>query len=98
MRYATWRLNWSDPMYGTGPEEIIAGRGGRAEGVVANPEVEHGPILGYVSGDFDASGLDAWEYTEITAEQALLFAQDVDDSVTFDDTGRLIFTNFEVPE
>ena len=91
MRYATWRLNWTDPMYGTGPEEVIAGRGGRAEASVANATVEDGYIVGYVFGDFDSSGLEAWDFSEITADQALAFAQDVDSGTWIDEEGIIRF-------
>jgi hypothetical protein len=76
MNYATWKLNFDDPMYGTGPEDKIAGLGFAAEGGWADGLVENGAtILGYVTEPQDESELLAWEFTNITQAEALAFCQ-----------------------
>jgi hypothetical protein len=77
MRYLTWRLNWDDPKYGTGPEGEIAKQGGHAEASMwANPDSSHGTILGYLTqGDIDLAILASWQAAELTQAQALAFAQ-----------------------
>jgi hypothetical protein len=90
MNYATWRLNFTDPDYGTGPEELIAAQGFSAEGSWVNGQVENGgTILGYVTGEPDASVLTAWEYTSITQEQALEFAQAINPEAYLLEDGRI---------
>ena len=91
MRYATWRLDWTNPMYGIGPEAEIAQRGGTASGVVAYPDVTTGTILGIVSGDFNTAGLDLWSFTEIDADAALAFAQQIAPEAAFDADGRIVW-------
>lgn len=91
MRYATWRLDWADPQYGTGPESLIVERGGTARGIVANPDVVTGTILGVVSGDFDTTGLDLWGFTEIATDAALAFAQQIAPEATLDDDGQIVW-------
>ena len=74
MNYATWKLNFTDPNYGTGPEDKIAELGFGAEGAWANGIVEDGAtIMGYVTEPVDESKLTAWEVTNITEAEALEF-------------------------
>ena len=74
MNYATWKLSFIDPKYGTGPEDKIAEMGFDAEGAwVAREQGEHGTILGYVSEPQDESELTQWEFTNITQAEALAF-------------------------
>ena len=74
MNYATWKLNFADPKYGTGPEDKIAELGFGAEGGWVAGEVENGgTILGYVTEPVDESELTAWEVTNITEAEALEF-------------------------
>lgn len=73
MRYATWNLNFDDPRYGTGPEQEIANLGGWAECAIVNGDVTQGAIiLGYFDGQ--VSGLDKWDFQEVTESKALAFA------------------------
>lgn len=91
MKYATWSLNFTNPNYGTGPEALIAERGGKAEGGWADGEVELGAIiLGYVQGDFEATGLETWSYTSLTTEQALAFAQAINPDAYFTEQGYIV--------
>ena len=85
MRYLTWRLNWADPNHGTGPESAISQQAAHAEAsMFANPDVETGTILGYLTeGDVDVSSLTTWQVTEVTQAEALAFAQGVNPGAYF---------------
>jgi hypothetical protein len=74
MNYATWKLNFANPEYGTGPEDAIADLGFGAEGAWVAGEVENGgTILGYVTEPVDESLLTIWQVTNITEAEALEF-------------------------
>jgi hypothetical protein len=74
MNYATWKLNFTNPNYGTGPEDKIAELGFGAEGAWVAGEIENGgTILGYVTEPVNESELTAWEVTNITEAEALEF-------------------------
>jgi hypothetical protein len=89
MRYATWKLTWVDG-YGYGPEQTAADNGGRLEASsFASPDVMTGTILGYLTGDVDLDLLSDWAVTELTAEEALVFAQTVSPDAFFTEGGRL---------
>jgi len=76
MNYATWKLDFTNPEYGTGPEEKIAELGFSAEGGWVAGQVETGgTILGYVTEPQDESQLTAWSFTNITEAEALAFCQ-----------------------
>lgn len=79
MKYAFWDLIEESPNYLIGPEPVIAEAGGRAEAAWTAGVVEDGAdILGYVYGDFDPSDLAAWNYREITQQEALDFCLAID--------------------
>lgn len=86
--FALWRLDWSDPMYGTGPESEIANRGGRAEGIVG-PDILSADILGTVTGDFDTEGLEAWAFRRISTDEARAFLATFS-TMTIDEAGQVI--------
>jgi hypothetical protein len=74
MNYATWKLNFTNPDYGTGPEDKIAELGFGAKGAWVEGQVENdGTILGYVTEAQDESQLTAWNFTNITKAEALAF-------------------------
>jgi hypothetical protein len=74
MNYATWKLNFTNPEYGTGPEDKIAELGFGAEaGWVAGIVENGGTILGYVTEPVDEAELTAWEVTNLTEAEALEF-------------------------
>jgi hypothetical protein len=73
MNYATWKLSFDDPKYGTGPEDKIAELGFGAEGAWLSGPANGGTILGYVTEPVDQSELTAWEVTNITEAEALAF-------------------------
>jgi hypothetical protein len=74
MNYATWKLNFTDPNYGTGPEDRIADLGFGAEGAwVAGEPESNGTILGYLTEPVDETQLTIWEVKNITQAEALAF-------------------------
>ena len=74
MNYATWKLNFTNPEYGTGPEDKISELGYHAEGAWADGQVEEGAIiLGYMTEPQDESKLTAWEFKNISQLEALEF-------------------------
>jgi hypothetical protein len=74
VNYVTWKLNFTDPKYGTGPEDKIAELGFSAEGAWVAGEIENGgTILGYLTEPVDESKLTAWEVANITQSEALDF-------------------------
>lgn len=88
MRYLVWRLNWDDPMYGTGPEATIAARGGRAE---ASGFVDAGAdILGYLVEPCDLDDLDDWTVIELDAADALAFADRLVPGCSFNADGYIV--------
>jgi hypothetical protein len=90
MNYATWKLNFADPQYGTGPEGRIAELGFGAEGGWVAGEVENGgTILGYVTEPVDESELTAWEVTNITQAEALAFCLAINPEAYLLDDGRI---------
>jgi hypothetical protein len=90
MNYATWKLNFTDPNYGTGPEDKIADLGFAAEGAWVQGQVENGgTILGYVTEAVDESELTAWEVTNITEAEALDFCLAINPEAYLLDDGRI---------
>jgi len=90
MNYATWKLNFTDPNYGTGPEYKIAELGFSAESAWVAGQVQNGgTILGYVTGEPPVADLIDWEYTPITAEQALEFVQATSPEAYLLEDGRI---------
>ena len=98
MNYATWKLNFADPNYGTGPEDKIAELGFGAEGAWVSGQVENGgTILGYVTEPQDESELTAWEFTNITQSEALDFCLSINPEAYLLPDGR-ITSPIEEPE
>jgi hypothetical protein len=90
MNYATWKLNFADPKYGTGPEQAIVEMGLMAEGAWVQGEVEEGGIiLGYTTGPVDETELAAWEVTNITEQEALDFCILINSKAYLADDGRI---------
>ena len=76
MKYATWLLDFTDPRYGTGPEQEIRKQGETATGAWVDGNItDGGTVLGYFTGD--PPGLDAWSFTELTQEEALKFVSEL---------------------
>jgi hypothetical protein len=98
MNYATWKLNFTDPEYGTGPEDKIVELGFTAEAGWVDGEVENGAtILGYISEPQDESELTAWDFTNITEQEALAFCQEINPEAYMLEDGR-ITASIEEPE
>jgi hypothetical protein len=90
MNYATWKLNFADPNYGTGPESKIADLGYGAEGAWVAGEIESGgTILGYVTEPQDESQLTTWEFTNITEAEALAFCLNINPAAYLLPNGRI---------
>jgi hypothetical protein len=90
MNYATWKLNFTDPNYGTGPEDNIAELGFGAEGAWSNSAVESGgTILGYVTEPVDELQLTAWEVKNITQGEALAFCLAINPEAYLLDDGKI---------
>jgi hypothetical protein len=88
MRYATWKLNFINPKYGTGPEPEIVANGGTAEGAWVDGDItDGGAVLGYFTGD--APDLAPWEFAEVTEEEALAFALAIDATAYLLEDGRI---------
>jgi hypothetical protein len=90
MNYATWKLNFTDPNYGTGPEDTIADLGFGAEGAWVSGDVENdGLILGYVTEAQDESALTPWDFTNISQLDALELALSIDPQAFLTDDGKI---------
>jgi hypothetical protein len=90
MNYATWKLNFADPKYGTGPEDKITDLGFSAEGGWVAGQVETGgTIMGYVSEPQDESQLTAWNFTNITQAEALAFCQTINSNAYLLPDGKI---------
>lgn len=98
MNYATWKLNFTDPNYGTGPEYKIAELGGQAEGGWVSGQVEAGgTILGYLSGPVDEAELTAWGVTNISEANALAFCLAINPEAYLLEDGRIGAPMNEMP-
>ena len=71
MIYLKWKL--SDGTSGTGPESVIADRGGLAEAGWAVDAA--GYRIGYLTQTANLDDLGTWDVTEQTEAQALTFCQ-----------------------
>lgn len=90
MNYATWKLNFTDPAYGTGPEDKIAELGFGAEAAWADGEVENGAtILGYITEALDESELATWSFANITQAEALDFCLALDPEAYILEDGKI---------
>jgi hypothetical protein len=90
VNYATWKLNFTDPNYGTGPESKIAELGFGAEGGWVSGQVENGgTILGYITEPVDETQLATWEVKNITQSEALDFCLAINTEAYLLDDGRI---------
>jgi hypothetical protein len=90
VNYATWKLNFTDPNYGTGPENKISELGYQAEAGWANGEVENGAtIMGYLTEPQDESKLTAWEFKNISQLEALEFCLAINPEAYLLDDGKI---------
>jgi hypothetical protein len=90
VNYATWKLNFTDPNYGTGPEDKIAELGFGAEAGWVLGEVENrGLILGYLTEPVDETQLTPWEVRNITQAEALVFCLAINTVAYLFDNGKI---------
>ena len=90
MNYATWKLNFANPKYGTGPEDRIAELGFGAEGAWVAGEAENtGTILGYVTEPIDESQLTSWDFKNISQAEALAFCVAINPEAYLVPDGRI---------
>jgi len=90
MKYATWNLDFTDPNYGTGPEEEIFNKGGKLEGAWSNGQVENGAtILGYLFGETNIDNLEKWNFKIISKEEALDFTKQINPNAFLNDNGYI---------
>jgi hypothetical protein len=90
MKYAKWKLDFTnDPHYGIGPDSIVADRGDTIEGAFFVGEPKDW-IYGYLNDDFDFTGLEAWQVTEVTREDMLNQALLLNSECYVDEHGRII--------
>lgn len=90
MKYATWKLNFIDPEYGTGPEDVIVAQGIEVSGAWAIGSItEDGMILGYLSAEPDLEELSDWDFTMLTEAEALELAQTINPEAEVMDGGYI---------
>jgi hypothetical protein len=90
MNYATWQLNFSNPVYGSGPEEKISEDGGHAEGAWSSGPVENGSvIMGYISEPQNENSLLAWNFKNITQQEALDFCLAINPAAYLAEDGQI---------
>jgi hypothetical protein len=98
MNYATWKLNFTNPEYGTGPEEKILELGGTAQGAWVDGIAEdQGTIIGYLDSPQDEVELQAWQFQNISQEEALDFCLSINPEAYLLEDGR-ITAPIEEPE
>jgi len=95
MIYLTWKL--SEGTWGTGPEEEVASRGGKAY-PSEFCDTSTGLRLGYMPTSCDMTGLETWEITEITEAEALTFAQNYYPEAEVLPSGELTGNILPLPE
>ena len=83
MKYATWTIKRPE---GTTPEPTIRENGGTASGGLM---LDGETVLGYFSDNATTTGLNAWNFTIKTAEQALTLAQARNAECFFADDGTI---------
>lgn len=88
MKYATWKFNFFDPKYGTGPEEAIVEQGFTAEGAyIFGDEAKEATILGYFTGE--PTDLETWQFAEATQTEALYMVQQIYANALVMNDGRI---------
>lgn len=89
MKYATWKLNFENSDYGTGPEPSIVEQGGTAEGAYTDGNIAAvAKILGYFTGE--PTGLETWGFQEVSQQQALHFVLATNPDAYLLEDGRIV--------
>lgn len=89
MRYIIWKLNW-DGVYGKGPESyaFIQGIDLSPSGFIDSSSGDY-LVLGFLRDDTDIDELAEWEAYEVTQDDALAFAVDIDSTAAVRDSGEI---------
>ena len=85
MIYLKWKL--SEGIWGTGPEDEIAARGGHAEAGWAVDD--DGYRIGYLTATATLTDLETWEGSEVTESEALTFCQAIWGDAEVQSNGRI---------
>ena len=85
MIYLKWKL--SEGIWGTGPEDEIAARGGHAEAGWAVDD--DGYRIGYLTATATWTDLETWEGSEVTESEALTFCQAIWGDAEVQSNGRI---------
>ena len=94
MTYLKWKL--SQGTSGTGPEGVIADRGGHAEASWAVDAA--GYRIGYLTQAANLDGLEVWDVSEQTEAEALTFCQALWEDAEVLADGRISGPQPDVPE
>ena len=94
MTYLKWKL--SQGTSGTGPEGVIADRGGHAEASWAVDAA--GYRIGYLTAPASIDGLEVWDVSEQTEAEALTFCQALWEDAEVLADGRISGPQPDVPE
>ena len=85
MIYLKWKL--SEGIWGTGPEDEIAARGGHAEAGWA--VYDDGYRIGYLTATATLTDLETWDVSEVTESEALTFCQAIWGDAEVQSNGRI---------
>ena len=85
MIYLKWKL--SEGIWGTGPEDEIAARGGHAEAGWAVDD--DGYRIGYLTATVTLTDLETWDVSEVTESEALTFCQAIWGDAEVQSNGRI---------
>lgn len=89
MIYAKWKLDFTDdPQYGVGPDTLVAERGDSIEGAFFVGDAQDW-IYGYLNEGFNMEGLEQWNITEVTQEDILAAALQLNPDCYVNDHGRI---------
>lgn len=93
MKYFSWKLDWSSGE-GIDPVSLINNENTRVEPIFATGNLNDSNTLIYaklVHGEIDISGLEKWEISEVSSEQILEIAKNIDEGASMED-GEIIFS------
>jgi hypothetical protein len=90
MNYATWKLNFTDPKYGTGPEDKVSELGFQAEAAWVDGQIENGgTIVGYLTEPQDETELTPWQFKNISQLEALEFCLAINPEAQLLENGKI---------
>lgn len=81
---------WPTDDYGYGPEPTAASLGSKLEASMwASGDHKDAVILGYLDGNLTIDTLESWGAVELTEEEALAFASNLDSGAYVHDNGTI---------